>query len=32
MPVVKEAMETAFAMSVPLKVEGNYAKNWCDLK
>ena len=32
MPVVKEAMETCFALDVPLKVEGNYADNWCDLK
>lgn len=32
MPVVKEAMETCFALDVPLKVEGNYATNWCDLK
>lgn len=32
MKVVKDAMESCFAMAVPLKVEGNYATNWCDLK
>lgn len=32
MALVKEAMETCFAMEVPLKVDGNFATNWCDLK
>jgi DNA polymerase-1 len=30
--VVREAMETCFTLDVPLKVDGNYADNWCDLK
>lgn len=32
MRVVKEAMENCFHLEVPLKVDGNYASNWCDLK
>lgn len=32
MVLIKEAMEDAFHMDVPLKVEGAYAKNWYDLK
>lgn len=32
MSLVKEAMEHAFMMDVPLKVDGNYAKNWYELK
>ncbi len=30
--IVKRGMEHAFAMSVELKAEGNYASNWQDLK
>lgn len=30
--VIREAMETCFTLDVPLKVDGNYADNWCDLK
>lgn len=30
--LVHQAMESAFAMDVPLKVEGGYASNWYDLK
>lgn len=32
MSLVKEKMENCIKMDVPLIVEGNYAKNWCDLK
>lgn len=32
MVLIQEAMESAFLMSVPLKVEGAYASNWYDLK
>lgn len=32
MSVVKEKMENCIKMDVPLIVEGNYAKNWCELK
>lgn len=32
MDLVRDAMEHAFEMQVPLKVEGSYAKNWYDLK
>lgn len=32
MPLVKEKMENCIKMDVPLIVEGNYAKNWCELK
>ena len=32
MVLIKEAMEDAFHMDVPLKVEGAYASNWYDLK
>ena len=32
MKLVKEGMESAYNMSVKLKVEGNYAKDWCSLK
>lgn len=32
MKVVKEAMEQCFKLDVPLKVDGGYAGNWCDLK
>lgn len=32
MNIIKSAMESAFAMDVPLKVEGAYATNWYDLK
>ena len=32
MQVVKEAMESCFKLDVPLLVEGNYARNWADLK
>ena len=32
MKMIKEAMESAFLMDVPLKVEGAYAHNWYDLK
>ncbi|MBS5592192.1 MAG: DNA polymerase I [Catenibacterium sp.] len=32
MSLVKEKMENCIKMDVPLIVEGNYAKNWCELK
>lgn len=32
MCLVKEKMENCIKMDVPLIVEGNYAKNWCELK
>lgn len=32
MSLVKEKMENCIKMDVPLVVEGNYAKNWCELK
>lgn len=32
MSLVKEKMENCIKMGVPLIVEGNYAKNWCELK
>lgn len=32
MSLVKEKMERCIKMDVPLIVEGNYAKNWCELK
>ena len=32
MTIIKSAMEDAFQMDVPLKVEGAYATNWYDLK
>ncbi|MFR8980483.1 DNA polymerase I [Catenibacterium sp.] len=32
MSLVKEKMEHCIKMDVPLIVEGNYAKNWCELK
>lgn len=32
MEIIQSAMESAFQMKVPLKVEGAYAKNWYDLK
>lgn len=32
MSLVKEKMENCIKMNVPLIVEGNYAKNWCELK
>ena len=32
MKLIQEAMESAFVMDVPLKVEGAYANNWYDLK
>ena len=32
MIIIQSAMESAFQMKVPLKVEGTYAKNWYDLK
>lgn len=32
MKVIQSAMEDAFLMDVPLKVEGGYASNWYDLK
>ena len=32
MSLVKEKMENCSKMDVPLIVEGNYAKNWCELK
>lgn len=32
MVIIKTAMENAFLMDVPLKVDGAYAKNWYDLK
>lgn len=32
MSLVKENMENCIKMDVPLIVEGNYAKNWCELK
>lgn len=32
MSLVKEKMESCIKMDVPLIVEGNYAKNWCELK
>ena len=32
MSLVKEKMENFIKMDVPLIVEGNYAKNWCELK
>lgn len=32
MSLVKDKMEHCIKMDVPLIVEGNYAKNWCDLK
>lgn len=32
MEIIKSAMEEAFEMSVPLKVDGAYASNWYDLK
>lgn len=32
MMIIKSAMEEAFQMDVPLKVEGSYATNWYDLK
>ncbi len=30
--LVQEEMEGAYQMKVTLKVEGNYGKNWCELK
>jgi len=30
--IIRSAMEEAFEMEVPLKVEGTYASNWYDLK
>lgn len=32
MSLVKEKMENCIKLDVPLIVEGNYAKNWCELK
>ena len=32
MTLVKDKMEHCIEMDVPLIAEGNYAKNWCDLK
>ena len=32
MTMIKTAMENAFQMEVPLKVDGAYASNWYDLK
>ena len=32
MTIIKSAMENAFQMEVPLKVDGTYATNWYDLK
>lgn len=32
MEIIKSAMENAFLMDVPLKVDGAYASNWYDLK
>ena len=32
MSLVKEKMENCIKMDVPLIVEGNHAKNWCELK
>lgn len=32
MSLVKEKMENCIKVDVPLIVEGNYAKNWCELK
>lgn len=32
MTLIQNAMENAFEMNVPLKVEGAYASNWYDLK
>ncbi len=32
MVIIKQAMEDAFQMDVPLKVDGAYASNWYDLK
>lgn len=32
MSLVKEKMENCIKIDVPLIVEGNYAKNWCELK
>lgn len=32
MTLIQTAMEEAFEMDVPLKVEGTYAQNWYDLK
>ncbi|MFR7590329.1 MAG: DNA polymerase I [Longibaculum sp.] len=32
MIIIKQAMEEAFQMDVPLKVDGAYASNWYDLK
>ena len=32
MSLVKEKMENCIKMDVPLILEGNYAKNWCELK
>ena len=32
MTIIKSAMEEAFLMDVPLKVDGAYAPNWYDLK
>lgn len=32
MTIIQDAMESAFQMDVPLKVEGAYASNWYDLK
>jgi len=32
MNIIKSAMESAFTMDVPLKVDGAYATNWYDLK
>lgn len=32
MSLVKEKMENCIKMDIPLIVEGNYAKNWCELK
>lgn len=32
MLIIQDAMESAFQMDVPLKVEGSYALNWYDLK
>lgn len=32
MSLVKDKMEHCIKMDVPLIVEGNYAKNWCELK
>jgi DNA polymerase I len=32
MPIIQSIMEHALPLSVPLKVDGNYAKTWYDLK